>query len=82
VTDAALGFVIVSADTGAVFFMFVIVTAAAVIVMLMFMIMVMTAAAVSVMIVDMFTHDYLSSADLGAADAFGSRFIFSHNSLF
>ena len=79
--DAAFGFVIVTADAGAVFFVSVVVSAAAVIVMFMLMTVIVTAAAVSVVIMDMFTHDYLSSAALGAAEVFGSRFIFSHNSL-
>ena len=86
-TDATLGFMIVTADTGAVLFA-VVIMAVAVIVMIMTVIaalaviMLMAAAAAVFMIVNVFAHNYLSSCTPGAAgDFFGSGLSFSHKVL-
>jgi hypothetical protein len=59
VTDTALGFVIVTANTGAVL-LTVIVTAIAMIVAVV-VVVIVAATAVAFVIMDMFAHDYLPS---------------------
>lgn len=87
--DAAFGFVIVTADAGAVFFTMLMVMAAGTMPVVMMIVstfaavtVIVTAAAAILMFINIFTHNHLSpSPEVALVEVFGSGLNLNHNSL-
>ena len=88
---SAFGFVIVTADAGAVFFTMLMVMAAGTMPVVMMIvstfaavtvIVIVTAAAAILMFINIFTHNHLSpSPEVALVEVFGSGLNLNHNSL-